>query len=48
MKWQGHNPKAVDRVNKTVIKIQNSRSVLVMAAVTALIILATASNKWGG
>ena len=48
MKWQGYNEKASDRVNKFVVKVQNSRSILVMAAVTALIVVATAGSKWGG
>ncbi|MFA7566362.1 MAG: hypothetical protein WCY01_04995 [Alkalispirochaeta sp.] len=48
MKWQGYNEKAADRVNKLFIKAQTSRSILVMIAVTALVVIATSSSKWGG
>lgn len=48
MKWQGYNDKAADRVNNFFVKIQNSRSILVTIAVTALVILATSTSKWGG
>ncbi|MFP3960402.1 MAG: hypothetical protein ACLFUX_09555 [Spirochaetaceae bacterium] len=48
MKWQGFGSTTGERVNRFVIKVRHSRSVLVLAAVTALIIVATASFKWGG
>lgn len=48
MKWKGSSQKAVDSANNFVIKVQNSRSILVTVAVAALVILATSSYKWGG
>lgn len=48
MKWQGFGSTAGERVNKFVITVRHSRSILVIAAVTALIIVAAASAKWGG
>ena len=50
MKWQGfdNTTSAGDKVNKMVVSLKHSRSMLVIAAVTALIIVATASFKWGG
>lgn len=48
MKWKGYGEKATDRVTKSYVKVINSRSILVTIAVTALIVLATASSKWKG
>lgn len=48
MKWQGFGSTAGERVNKMVISARHSRSILVIAAVTALIVVAAATMKWGG
>jgi len=47
MKWQGFE-KSAEKANKFVISVRHSRSILVIAAVTALIIVAAATAKWGG
>ena len=48
MKWHGYNEKAAERVSKVYFKVVNSRSIFVLGALTALIIVAAASAKWGG
>jgi hypothetical protein len=48
MKWQGHNEKAADRVTDFVVKVFKGRSILVLTALTAVIVTAAASHKWGG
>lgn len=48
MKWQGNNEKAAQRVNGLIIRVMNNRSLLVLAALAAVIVAATASFKWGG
>ena len=48
MKWQGYEKKATDKVNGLVIKVTNSRSIFVMVALAALVVVAAATNKWGG
>ncbi len=48
MKWQGYNEKAAERMNGFVVRIINSRSILVLIALAAMVVVAAATNKWGG
>tara|TARA_B100000614_G_scaffold8871_2_gene8045 strand:- start:155 stop:301 length:147 start_codon:yes stop_codon:yes gene_type:complete len=48
MKWEGYNDKAADRMNDVLAKVFKGRSLLVLTALTALVVTAAASWKWGG
>lgn len=48
MKWQGHNEQAANRVTDFAAKVFKGRSILVLTVLTAVIVTAAASYKWGG
>lgn len=48
MKWQGYNNKAAEKVNGLVAKVVSNRTGYILVTLAALIVVAAASNKWGG
>lgn len=48
MKWQGHNGKAAERVSNFAVRVLNSRSMVVLTVIAVLVLVASASWKWGG
>ncbi len=46
MKWQGYNETVTNHVDNAVFKIFKGRSLLVIASLAAVVMVAAASSKW--
>ena len=47
MKWGKASDKAVERVNKFIVKLATSKGFYVLLALAALLLLSSANDKWG-